>query len=181
MIYYADYPSPIGHLRLLVKNTQLIGLEFERERQILPLDAQIADETSGQVWAFFCKIFALLDHYFAGIPVNFSEIDFLAPQGTAFQQAVWQKLREIPYGETTSYGEIAQALNKPKAVRAVGGAVGRNPISILIPCHRVLGKNQALTGFGGGLPCKRFLLELEKISYRDLGIEFVKSKTKKLA
>ncbi len=85
----------------------------------------------------------------------------------------------IPYGKTTSYGEIALSLNNPKAVRAVGGAVGRNPISILIPCHRVLGKAQALTGFGGGLPAKRYLLQLEKIEYKDKGIEFVQHKNKK--
>lgn len=106
-------------------------------------------------------------------------MDFLAPQGTPFQQSVWKILREIPYGQTTTYGEIATQLGKPSAMRAVGGAVGRNPISILVPCHRVLGKNQALTGFGGGLPNKRFLLQLEDITYKDKGIEFVKPKTKK--
>ena len=100
----------------------------------------------------------------------------LAPQGTAFQQQVWQALLAIPYGQFSSYGELAKQIGNPRAVRAVGGAVGRNPISIIIPCHRILGKNHALTGFGGGLPTKRYLLQLEKITYFDRGIEFVKPK-----
>lgn len=178
-IYYAHYPSPVGNLLLLVQAEKLIYLEFEQEQQTTSLENfRKADETSGQIWLIFYKTFAVLDRYFAGEKVDFSQLDFLAPQGTPFQQAVWQKLREIPYGQTTSYGEIAQQLNNPNAVRAVGGAVGRNPISILIPCHRVLGKNQALTGFGGGLPNKRFLLQLEQIEYKDSGIEFVKPKIK---
>ncbi|VEI44992.1 methylated-DNA--protein-cysteine methyltransferase [Actinobacillus equuli] len=90
-----------------------------------------------------------------------------------------EDLLTIPYGKTTSYGEIAQQLGKPNAMRAVGGAVGRNPISIIVPCHRVLGKSQTLTGFGGGLPAKRYLLELEGIDFKDKGIEFVNPKHKK--
>lgn len=179
-IYYAHYTSPVGNLLLLVQDEKLIYLEFEKEQQTTPLDTFTqANSASGQIWAVFCKIFTILDRYFAGEPLDFTELDCLSPQGTPFQQAVWQKLREIPYGQTTSYGEIATQLGKPNAVRAVGGAVGRNPISILIPCHRVLGKNQALTGFGGGLPNKRFLLNLEGIHYKDQGIEFVKPKSKK--
>lgn len=180
-IYYSHYASPVGNLLLLVQNEKLIYIEFEKEQQTTPLEQFLPadDVTSGQNWAIFCKFFAILDRYFAGEPIDFAKLDDLSPQGTPFQQAVWQKLREIPYGQTTSYGEIAAQLGKPNAVRAVGGAVGRNPISILIPCHRVLGKNSALTGFGGGLPNKRFLLDLEKIDYKDQGIEFVKPKTKK--
>lgn len=83
-------------------------------------------------------------------------------------------MREIDYGELSSYGELALRINNPKAVRAVGGAVGSNPISIIIPCHRILGKDRTLTGFGGGLEAKRFLLQLENIPYIDKGTEYTK-------
>lgn len=179
-IYYQHYTSPVGNLLLLAQNNKLIYIEFEQEqRQTLQENFIKASETSGKIWQIFCKTAAVLDRYFQGEQLDFSALDFLAPQGTAFQQAVWQKLREIPYGTTITYGEIATQLGKPNAMRAVGGAVGRNPISILIPCHRVLGKNQTLTGFGGGLPNKRFLLQLEKIEYQDKGVEFVKPKKAK--
>lgn len=112
---------------------------------------------------------------FAGKRLCFNAIPF-APKGTAFQQRVWSALQQLAYGESTTYGELAQRIGQPKAVRAVGGAVGRNPISILIPCHRVLGKQRELTGFGGGLPIKRHLLQLEQIDYVDHGVEFVKPK-----
>src|SRR4029453_11089470 len=85
----------------------------------------------------------------------------LAPVGTAFQQKVWSALREIPYGRTTTYGEIATGLGQPTASRAVGLANGRNPIAVIVPCHRVIGANGSLTGFGGGIPRKRWLLDLE--------------------
>ena len=101
-----------------------------------------------------------LEAYFAGKRTTFSLP--LRPAGTAFQLAVWQALTEIPYGETRSYGEIAAAVGNPKAARAVGMANNRNPISILIPCHRVIGSTGALVGYGGGLEKKLFLLELEK-------------------
>ena len=181
-IYYHYYPSPIGKLLLVGNATHLLAIEFEKEQFTISTENLIEiSETSGSFCAVFCKTVAILDRYFAGEPIDFAQLDFLSPQGTNFQQAVWQQLRAIPYGQTTSYGEIAKKLGKPNAVRAVGGAVGRNPISILIPCHRVLGKNQALTGFGGGLPNKRFLLELENIPYKDQGIEFVNPKMKKFS
>jgi methylated-DNA-[protein]-cysteine S-methyltransferase len=87
----------------------------------------------------------------------------LDPSGTSFQLKAWQALSEIPFGQTRSYGEQAQMMGSPKAVRAVGAANGKNPISIIVPCHRVIGKNGSLTGFGGGLSAKRKLLELEGI------------------
>jgi methylated-DNA-[protein]-cysteine S-methyltransferase len=101
-----------------------------------------------------------LDEYFAGKREAFDLK--LAPHGTAFQLAVLQALQEIPYGETRSYQYIATRIGKPKSVRAVGAANGRNPLPIIIPCHRVIGSDGSLTGFGGGLPTKRFLLDLEK-------------------
>lgn len=101
-----------------------------------------------------------LEEYFAG---KRREFDLpLQPQGTDFQKSVWQALREIPYGETASYGEIAAKIGNPKACRAVGMANNRNPIAIIIPCHRVVGAKGALTGYAGGLDKKEYLLKLEK-------------------
>lgn len=179
-IYYQYYHSPVGKLLLITNDKGLIGIEFEQEQ--LTSDAQkwqVANETSGQIFEIFCKTRDILDRYFSGEKLEFQHLDFLAPQGTEFQKSVWQILLTIPYGKTTSYGEIAQQLGKPNAMRAVGGAVGRNPISIIVPCHRVLGKSQTLTGFGGGLPAKRYLLALEGIDFKDKGIEFVNPKHKK--
>lgn len=101
-----------------------------------------------------------LSEYFAGRRTRF-ELK-LAPNGTPFQLQVLNALQQIPYGETRSYRDIANGIGKPKAVRAVGAANGRNPLPIIIPCHRVIGANGSLTGFGGGLPTKRFLLDLEQ-------------------
>jgi len=98
--------------------------------------------------------------YFAGELRDFDVP--LAPEGTAFQQNVWRRLCEIPYGETVSYGELARRIGNPKASRAVGLANGANPIPIIIPCHRVIGSDGSLTGFGGGLDSKRWLLDLER-------------------
>lgn len=179
-IFYQYYPSPVGNLLLIANEQGLCGIEFESEQQTnLTANWQQATPASGQVFEIFCKTKEILDRYFQGEKIEFQQLDFLVPQGTEFQKSVWKLLLEIPYGKTTSYGEIAQQLGKPNAMRAVGGAVGRNPISILIPCHRVLGKLQALTGFGGGLPAKRYLLQLEKIAFKDKGIEFVNPKSKK--
>lgn len=178
-IFYQYYPSPVGNLLLLAKEHGLIAIEFDEEQPTTKLENFIpVSNTSGTVYEIFCKTREILDHYFQGEKLDFQHLDFLTPQGTAFQQSVWKILRQIPYGEITSYSEIANQLGKPNAMRAVGGAVGRNPISILIPCHRVLGKNQSLTGFGGGLPNKRYLLQLEGIGYKDQGVEYVNPKNK---
>jgi methylated-DNA-[protein]-cysteine S-methyltransferase len=100
-----------------------------------------------------------LAEYFAGDRQDFDLP--LAPEGTAFQRTVWRALAEIPYGETRSYGQIAHAIGKPAAVRAVGAANGSNPLAIIVPCHRVIGSSGRLVGYGGGLPMKRMLLDLE--------------------
>ena len=100
-----------------------------------------------------------LAQYFAG---ERREFDLpLRLEGNSFELAVWDALRQIPYGETVSYGEIARAVGHPHAARAVGAANGRNPVAVIVPCHRVIGANGSLTGYGGGLPRKRFLLDLE--------------------
>ena len=107
----------------------------------------------------FHVVFSQLAAYFAGERFKFR--CRLKPRGTDFQLRVWGELQRIPYGHTTSYGEIASRIGNPKASRAVGAAVGSNPLPIIVPCHRVIGKSGQLTGFGGGLPAKKMLLDLE--------------------
>jgi methylated-DNA-[protein]-cysteine S-methyltransferase len=107
-----------------------------------------------------------LKRYFAGERLQFSvPLDL---RGTSFQMLVWQELQHLPYGETCSYGDIAHALGRPTASRAVGAANGANPVAIIVPCHRVIGSNKALTGYGGGLPTKAWLLSLEGVVYKAL-------------
>lgn len=113
---------------------------------------------------------AQIEAYFAGERFSFDVP--LAPEGTSFQQAVWQALCTIPYGKTCSYADIANILGKPKAVRAVGAANGRNPIPIIIPCHRVIGSNGRLTGYAGGLDIKEYLLQLEQTHRPEVGSQF---------
>lgn len=144
--------SPIGPLLLLSDGRALTGL-YMNELAVPPGSVE-SPETEP-----FPEARRQLAEYFAG---ERREFDLpLALRGTTFQRIVWAHLREIPYGETTSYGELARRIREPKACRAVGLANGRNPISIVVPCHRVVGSNGKLTGYGGGLPNKRFLLDLE--------------------
>lgn len=178
-IFYRYVPSPVGELLLLANAQGLLYLAFEFEQRRHSVADYLAEESACHaVRDIFRQADALLERYFSGEEIDFSALDFLQLQGTPFQLAVWRILSQIPYGQSLTYGDIAEKLGKPKAVRAVGGAVGRNPISIFVPCHRVLGKDQTLTGFGGGLAAKRALLQLEKIAYRDQGTEWVRVKTK---
>lgn len=160
-MYYMLYPSPVGELRLIANGNALTQLWLPNE---------VARRTDHTQWLekadhpVLDLIRHRLDDYFAGKSVRFDDLP-LAPQGTVFQRAVWQQLNQIGYGQISSYGQIASGINNPKAVRAVGGAVGANPIAILLPCHRVLGKNHSLTGFSGGLAVKRALLAIENIPY----------------
>jgi len=143
--------SPIGTLRLVSNGRQITAIEFEghygadtgREARDEALDA-CAEQ---------------LAEYFGAGRRTFTLP--LAAHGTPFQRSVWDALAQIPYGELRSYGDIARAIGNPAAVRAVGAANGRNPLPIVVPCHRVIGSNGTLTGFGGGLKAKSFLLELE--------------------
>jgi len=154
-MYYDYLDSPIGRLLLVCDDAGLRHIAFEKNRHPTPLDPQwqLARERFGQVRE-------QLDAYFAGALQTFDVP--LAPRGTPFQQQVWSALRDIPYGATTSYGDIARRLGEASACRAVGAANGRNPLPIIVPCHRVIGADGSLTGFGGGLPVKRFLLDLEQ-------------------
>ena len=149
---YQYLDTPIGTLRLVSDGTHLVAIEFEGQHDIKP-DEQ---ETGDAVLAACCS---QLREYFAGQRQHFDLP--LAARGTDFQRAVWRALAEIPYGESHSYRDIAKAIGKPPAVRAVGAANGRNPLPVVVPCHRVIGSDGSLTGFAGGLQAKRWLLRLE--------------------
>lgn len=153
-MYYCYYESPVGRL-LLNGQDRLAALNF-------PLSK--TRKGPEPLWkerpAQFSNALAQLDAYFDGRLRQF-DLD-LEIQGTDFQKRVWQELVKIPYGHTISYGELARRIGNPKASRAVGMANGKNPISIIIPCHRVIGKDGSLTGFGGGMEVKQQLLSLEQ-------------------
>ena len=157
MITYKEISSPLGTLFVVCEDDAITALLLPNGKQLLPQHAQSGTTPmleAVEVW---------LSEYFAG---NIPEITFpLAPKGTPFQQSVWALLRKIPYGKSVTYGDLARQLGRTMSAQAVGQAVGRNPVSILIPCHRVLGANGTLTGFGGGLDAKRYLLTLEGIPY----------------
>jgi len=142
--------SPVGPLLLTSDGTSLTRVLF---------DAEPDPEWSTEPCALLDEAVRQLEEYFAGERTEFSLE--LAPAGTEFQRRVWGMLREIPYGETTTYGTLANRLGNPRTVRAVGLANGRNPIAVIIPCHRVIGADGSLVGFGGGLDRKRALLDHE--------------------
>ncbi|MEZ4512007.1 MAG: methylated-DNA--[protein]-cysteine S-methyltransferase [Chloroflexota bacterium] len=144
----AYYDSPIGLIEVGGTETAVNTLYFVEQRQPEAVGTPCLDEAVRQ-----------LEQYFAQTRQEFSLS--LEPKGTNFQQAVWQKLLTVPYGHTVSYSDIANALGNPKAVRAVGAANGQNPISLIIPCHRIIGSNGKLTGYGGGLWRKEWLLRHE--------------------
>ncbi|WP_428265900.1 methylated-DNA--[protein]-cysteine S-methyltransferase [Haliangium sp.] len=162
-MYFDEFPSPVGRLRLVGDEAGLRHIAFEHERHPLAHDPAWVRAPAG----FFEPVRAQLDEYFAGARQRFELA--LCPHGTPFQRRVWDALTEIPYGVTISYGELAGRLGQPKAVRAVGAANGRNPLPIVIPCHRVIGADGSLTGFGGGISVKRALLAVEgALPARDL-------------
>jgi methylated-DNA-[protein]-cysteine S-methyltransferase len=145
--------SPVGPLTLVADDQSLIGLHFESDPAGKPQPDWIQDDRR------FEAAVAQLDEYFAGQRHTFDLP--LAPRGTAFRKLVWKALRAIPYGQTATYGEIARAIGQPQASRAIGGANHHNPLAIVIPCHRVIGADGSMTGYGGGLARKRMLLDLE--------------------
>ena len=155
-LIYDDVASPVGRLRLIGSNDALIAIWFEHGRDGARNVSALVKGTS----AVLVRARHQLEEYFAGMRRTFDLP--LAPRGTPFQQRVWARLQCIEYGATLSYGALATALGNPKASRAVGLANGSNPIPIVIPCHRVIGANGSLTGFGGGLPIKSALLTLER-------------------
>ncbi len=156
MFVYKELPSPVGNLTLVASTQGLAAVLWEKERPdrvaLTPLRHESEDATLKEAER-------QLREYFAGARTSFDLP--LAPEGTEFQKRVWLELEKIPYGETRSYSQIAANLEHPKAVRAVGAANGRNPLSIIVPCHRVIGSSGRLTGFAGGLEAKAFLIQLE--------------------
>ena len=152
-VHWATIETPIGELLLVEEAGRVREISFQAARPRRP-EAEWRKDARA-----LAPVIAQLDEYFAGRRRTFDlELD---PHGTEFQRRVWSELRRIPWGETISYGELARRIGSPSASRAVGAANGRNPIPIVIPCHRVIGANGDLTGFGGGLPIKRKLLALE--------------------
>lgn len=154
-IVHTAVQSPVGPLLLAVSDEGLYAIEFQPSRHPV---------ARAEAWRegdhpLLEQARAQLEEYFAGTRRGFDLP--LAPHGTAFQRTVWRTLATIPYGETLSYAQLAARVGRPGAARAVGAANGRNPLPIVLPCHRVIGARGDLTGFGGGLPVKRFLLELE--------------------
>jgi len=146
---YSYLESPVGNL-LVARNEQgLTAISFRGtpEEDWTRRD-DVFEDVREQLRAYFAKKLRTFN-----LP--------LAPRGTPFQLDVWSALRQIPYGETRSYAQVARTIGKPEAIRAVGAANGANPLPIVVPCHRVIGSNGSLTGFGGGLAAKRFLLDLE--------------------
>ena len=154
-ITHYDYmDAPIGPLLLAGCKDYLRFVGFAEGFQARqPLDIwQKTDD-------MFIRAKQQFAEYFAGTRTKFSVQIKLS--GTDFQRAVWQALQDVPYGETCSYGDIAHAINNPKSSRAVGGANNANPIPVIVPCHRIIGADKSMTGFGGGIPTKEFLLDLE--------------------
>jgi methylated-DNA-[protein]-cysteine S-methyltransferase len=179
---YATMPSPVGELLLTAEDGRLTGVYLPGQRRpfVRATDTPHGYGNSGSDPRIpgqtpFCHIpperarlddaglapvRAQLEQYFAGERTAFDLP--LAPGGTPFRQVVWKELQRVGYGETTTYAALAARIGRPTAVRAAGAANGANPISIIIPCHRVIGSNGSLTGYGGGLGAKRFLLDLER-------------------
>ena len=158
MTHYTVIESPIGKLSLTADGAQLTSINFARDDDRAAIDEAWVRDDAHPV---LVQARAQLDEYFAG---SRTEFDLpLAPVGTAFQQAVWQALLLVPFGATSTYGQLAADLGRPTGGRAVGSAVGSNPIPIVIPCHRIIGKDGSLTGFAGGLPRKTTLLRLEGV------------------
>ncbi|GGU64025.1 methylated-DNA--protein-cysteine methyltransferase [Pseudomonas laurentiana] len=148
--------SPVGPLTLIANESRLAAVLWENDKPGRVLLSAVREQGENRVLQATER---QLREYFAGTRKHFEvDLDFV---GTEFQRKVWQALLTIPFGETRSYSDIARQIGSPKAVRAVGAANGRNPISIIAPCHRVIGASGSLTGYAGGLAAKQFLLALE--------------------
>ncbi len=153
MNYFTDYASPVGTLRIVENGRGITAIKYLKNFRVLPADAREKETT------LLKQAITELKAYFAGQRRHFDLP--LDEQGTDFQKRVWAALREIPYGQTRSYKQIAEAAGSPHGYRATGMANNRNPISIVTPCHRVIGADGTLTGYDGGLDIKKKLLELE--------------------
>ena len=159
--FKAYYLSPIGPLEVSGTSEGIVSVTFVKTR--LPNDRNLPECVKEGI--------RQLEEYFKGARKNFSLKLLL--QGTPFQKLVWQRLKKIPYGKLASYGEVARAIGKPNAYRAVGNANNKNPIAIVIPCHRVIGSDGTLVGYGGGLWRKEWLLDHENPSLTSMGTKFI--------
>lgn len=154
---YTIHPSPVGELKLVANQAGLAAILWENDREDRVRLGTMTEQPDHPV---LTRTKRQLNEYFAGTRKQFDlPLDF---RGTDFQKSVWAALLTIPAGETRSYADIAAQIGRPRACRAVGAANGKNPISIVAPCHRVIGSNGSLTGFAGGLEGKRYLLDLER-------------------
>ena len=160
MIYTTTYDSPLGELTLASKDDKLIGLWMDPQKGV-----------NNDNLAIFRKTKKWLDSYFNGKNPSIANLE-LNLEGTKFRLKVWELLKKIPYGEVVTYGKLAKKLSPNMSSQAVGGAVGHNPISIIVPCHRVVGFDGRLTGYAGGLENKVKLLELEGVKIKDLKVIF---------
>jgi len=161
-IVQTTFQSPLGKMIIAVTDKGLAGLWFEGQRHLPPELVAPPVWPSDPAHPVLQQVMTQLTEYFTGQRTQF-DVPLDLAYGTAFQQSVWQALLKIPQGGTASYGEVGRRIGKPAAVRAVGAAVGRNPVSIIVPCHRVMGANGALTGYAGGLDRKTALLKLEGV------------------
>jgi len=152
--FFTTVSSPVGRLTLVAAGDSLVALYFDDDPHAARARADAARDDR-RLRAATTE----LEEYFAGTRTTFDLP--LAPEGTAFQKKVWAALCRIPFGDTATYGQIARAVGRPAASRAIGGANHRNPIAIIVPCHRVIGADGSMTGYGGGLRRKRLLLDLE--------------------
>lgn len=166
--YYTFMDSSLGEIMLISNGSALTGLYLSSQKYALTIGA---DWLQNDELPLFAETKKALADYFAGHAVEFN-MPLAFNEGTKFQKQVWQALLTIPYGETISYKELAIRIGNPKAVRAVGLANGRNPIAIIVPCHRVIGANGKLVGYGGGLPRKQQLLELETGNQRSFAAQW---------
>ena len=164
---FTNINSPVGSLTLVASEIGLAGVYFEEHRHFKGIEGWLRAPDL----PIFEQVSQQLIEFFAGERITF-DVPLDLSGGTAFQQQVWRALQEIPFGTTLSYGELAQRLSNPQAVRAVGAANGRNPISIIIPCHRVIAANGALTGYAGGLKNKQHLLKFEAEKHQNFGLQF---------
>lgn len=167
MLHTATLESPVGRLTLVASDAGLVAILWPDDVAADPRPARVplGETTQAPDHPVLAETRAQLTAYFAGTLTQFTvPLDL---RGTDFQKAVWTALLAIPFGETRSYADVARAIGRPTATRAVGAANGRNPVSIIAPCHRVVGSNGTLTGFAGGLAAKRFLLAHERGSNRE--------------
>lgn len=165
-IYYDQYESPIGSITIMTYQNDLVRIDFgsfadikEKARKYL---VKIKENIYFKPSSVDHWVKKELDNYFAKRSFHFPNVHTF--YGTTFQKEVWLALLRIPYGQTVSYKDVAQMINRPKAARAIGGAVNKNPLSIVVPCHRVIGADGSLVGYGGGIDRKHYLLKHEKLN-----------------